>query len=74
MTGVKPRGEQTYHVTLCEEETEEEKNRKYPIGWSHKVNLIWSEKEQGTKKRAELALCLVIDLPDILHSGLEEHL
>lgn len=54
--------------------TKEEKNRKYLIGWNHKVNLIWGEKEQGMKERAELSLCLVIDLPDIPHSGLEGHL
>lgn len=31
----------------------EEANRKYMIDWSHRVNLVSGEKEQGNKFRAQ---------------------
>lgn len=35
---------------------QEEKNRKHPISWSHKINLVWGEKEQENKHKAQVWL------------------
>lgn len=45
----------------------EEINRKYLISWGHRVTLVWNEKEQGNKYRAQSWLA-VWELADYTHS------